>query len=112
MEESRTMVRGAGPRDTGAQREKFLVGLRRPGKGIEFVRFPECNDLFSGTGHPQTRENYLARTLGSLQRCLRWLDGQGNKVRGRHTEVNFDCSRLSQQPSPSSLGLYVGMSGA
>ena len=53
-----------------AQSEEYFVVLKRLGKEVEFVRFPECNHLFPRMGHPKMREEYLARTLGWLQRWL------------------------------------------
>ena len=53
-----------------AQSEEYFVVLKRLGKEVEFVRFPECNHLFLRTGHPKMREEYLARTLGWFQKWL------------------------------------------
>lgn len=53
-----------------AQSEEYFVVLKRLGKQVEFVRFPECNHLFLRTGHPKMREEYLARTLGWFQKWL------------------------------------------
>jgi dipeptidyl aminopeptidase/acylaminoacyl peptidase len=53
-----------------AQSEEYFVALKRLGKEVEFVRFPECNHLFPRTGHPKMREEYLARTLGWFQKWL------------------------------------------
>jgi dipeptidyl aminopeptidase/acylaminoacyl peptidase len=53
-----------------AQSEEYFVVLKRLGKEVEFVRFPECNHLFPRMGHPKMREEYLARTLGWFQRWL------------------------------------------
>ena len=53
-----------------AQSEAYFVVLKRLGKEVEFVRFPECNHIFPRTGHPKMREEYLARTLGWFQKWL------------------------------------------
>ena len=46
-----------------AQSEEYFVVLKRLGKEVEFVRFPECSHQFPRAGHPKMREEYLARTL-------------------------------------------------
>ena len=51
-----------------AQSEEYFVVLKRLGKEVEFVRFPDCSHLFPRMGHPKMREEYLARTLG-------WFEG-------------------------------------
>lgn len=53
-----------------AQSEEYFVALKRLGKEVEFVRFPDCSHLFPRMGHPKMREEYLARTLGWFQRWL------------------------------------------
>ena len=45
------------------QSEEYFVALKRLGKTVEFVRFPNSNHAFPRTGHPRMREEYLARTL-------------------------------------------------
>jgi dipeptidyl aminopeptidase/acylaminoacyl peptidase len=52
------------------QAEQYFVALKRHGKEVEFVRFPECSHLFLRVGHPKMREEYLRRTLEWLQRHL------------------------------------------
>ena len=53
-----------------AQSEAYFVVLKRLGKEVEFVRFPDCSHLFPRMGHPKMREEYLARTLGWFDRWL------------------------------------------
>ena len=45
------------------QSEQYFVALKRLGKEVEFVRFPNCSHLFRHTGHPRMREEYLTRVL-------------------------------------------------
>jgi len=52
------------------QSEQFFVALKRLGKEVEMVRFPDCSHLFLRTGHPKMREEYLARTLDWFERYL------------------------------------------
>ena len=52
------------------QSEQYFVALKRLGKVVEFVRFPDCSHLFLRTGHPRMREEYLARTLAWFDRFL------------------------------------------
>jgi dipeptidyl aminopeptidase/acylaminoacyl peptidase len=52
------------------QAEQYFVALKRHGKEVEFVRFPECSHLFLRVGHPKMREEYLGRTLAWFQRHL------------------------------------------
>jgi dipeptidyl aminopeptidase/acylaminoacyl peptidase len=52
------------------QSEQYFVALKRLGKEVEFVRFPECSHLFLRVGHPKMREEYLRRTLEWFQRYL------------------------------------------
>ena len=49
------------------QSEEYFVALKRLGKTVEFVRFPESNHSFPRTGHPRMREEYMAR-------LVRWFD--------------------------------------
>ena len=49
------------------QSEEYFVALKRLGKTVEFVRFPDCNHGFPRTGHPRMREEYMAR-------LVRWFD--------------------------------------
>jgi dipeptidyl aminopeptidase/acylaminoacyl peptidase len=53
-----------------AQSEAYFVALKRLGKEVEFVRFPDCSHLFLRTGHPKMREEYLDRTLEWFNRWL------------------------------------------
>ena len=46
-----------------AQSEEYFTALKRQGKTVEFVRFPNSNHAFPRTGHPRMREEYLARML-------------------------------------------------
>ena len=46
-----------------AQSEAYFTVLKRLGKEVEMVRFPDCSHLFPRSGHPRMREEYLARTL-------------------------------------------------
>ena len=47
-----------------AQSEEYFVALKRLGKTVKFVRFPNSNHAIPRTGHPKMREEYLARMLG------------------------------------------------
>ena len=46
-----------------AQSEEYFVALKRLGKTVEFVRFPNSNHQFPRTGHPKMREEYLSRMV-------------------------------------------------
>ena len=52
------------------QSEEYFVVLKRLGKEVEMVRFPDCTHGFTRLGHPKMREEYLARTLGWFDRFL------------------------------------------
>ena len=52
------------------QSEAYFTVLKRLGKIVEMVRFPDCSHLFLRQGHPRLREEYLARTLSWFQRYL------------------------------------------
>jgi dipeptidyl aminopeptidase/acylaminoacyl peptidase len=52
------------------QAEQLFVALKRHGKAVEFVRFPDCSHLFLRVGHPRMREEYLRRTLAWFDRHL------------------------------------------
>jgi dipeptidyl aminopeptidase/acylaminoacyl peptidase len=52
------------------QAEQYFVALKRHGKDVEFVRFPDCSHLFLRVGHPKMREEYLRRTLDWFQHYL------------------------------------------
>ena len=46
------------------QSEEYFVALKRQGKTVEFVRFPDCSHLFLRTGHPALRKEYYDRVAG------------------------------------------------
>ena len=52
------------------QSEQYFVTLKRLGKKVEFVRFPDCSHSFVRSGHPRMREEYLARLLGWMNSHL------------------------------------------
>ncbi len=52
------------------QSEEYFVALKRQGKTVEFVRFPECSHLFLRGGHPAMRREYLDRTVAWFKRWL------------------------------------------
>lgn len=52
------------------QSEQYFVTLKRLGKEVEFVRFPDSSHGFLRTGHPRLREEYLSRLLGWMDRWL------------------------------------------
>lgn len=52
------------------QSEEYFVALKRLGKTVEFVRFPECSHLFLRMVHPRMREEYLARMLAWFDRYI------------------------------------------
>ena len=45
------------------QSEQYFVALRRLGKEVEFVRFPDCAHSMMRSAHPRMREEYLTRML-------------------------------------------------
>ena len=49
------------------QSEQYFVALRRLGKEVEFVRFPNSSHTFRKSGHPKMRIEYFTRVLS-------WLD--------------------------------------
>ncbi len=53
-----------------SQSEEYFQVLKRLGKEVEFVRFPDCSHVFPRMGHPKMREEYMARTLGWFQKWL------------------------------------------
>ena len=53
-----------------SQSEEYFTALKRLGKEVEFVRFPDCSHLFLRVGHPKMREEYLARTLGWFDKWI------------------------------------------
>ena len=52
------------------QSEQYFVALKRLGKDVEFVRFPNCSHLFIRMGHPKMREEYLSRMLAWFNQRL------------------------------------------
>ena len=52
------------------QSEQYFVTLKRLGKEVEFVRFPDSSHGFVRTGHPRLRVEYLARLLGWMDRWI------------------------------------------
>ena len=52
------------------QSEEYFVVLKRLGKEVELVRFPDCSHAFPRIGHPKMRHEYLQRTLGWFERYL------------------------------------------
>ena len=53
-----------------SQSEEYFTVLKRLGKEVEFVRFPDCSHLFLRVGHPKMRAEYLSRTLGWFDKWL------------------------------------------
>jgi dipeptidyl aminopeptidase/acylaminoacyl peptidase len=53
-----------------SQSEEYFTMLKRLGKTVELVRFPDCSHLFLRSGHPRMREEYLARTLAWFNKYL------------------------------------------
>ena len=53
-----------------AQSEEYFVVLKRLGKEVELVRFPDCSHAFPRIGHPKMRHEYLERTLGWFRKYL------------------------------------------
>ncbi len=45
------------------QSEQYFVTLKRLGKEVEFVRFPDSSHGFVRSGHPRLREEYLTRLV-------------------------------------------------
>ena len=52
------------------QSEEYFVVLKRLGKEVELVRFPDCSHAFPRIGHPKMRHEYLQQTLGWFQKYL------------------------------------------
>ena len=68
------------------QSEQYFVALKRLGKEVEFVRFPDCSHMFMRFGHPKMREEYFARMLA-------WFDariGSGAAQARRAEAVSAD----------------------
>lgn len=53
------------------QSEQYFLSLKRLGKEVEFVRFPDCSHLFLRFGHPSLRQEYLQRVLGWFDKKLK-----------------------------------------
>ena len=66
------------------QGEQYFVALKRHGKEVEFVRFPDCSHLFLRVGHPKMREEYLRRMLGMVSALSPALNC-GHPATTRHT---------------------------
>jgi dipeptidyl aminopeptidase/acylaminoacyl peptidase len=54
-----------------SQSEQYFVALKRMGKEVELVRFPDCHHLFTRAGHPRMQEEYFKRTLEWFDRYLK-----------------------------------------
>ena len=52
------------------QSEQYFVSLKRLGKEVEFVRFPDGAHGFRNSGHPKMRKEYLRRVLDWFNRYL------------------------------------------
>ncbi|MFB6286023.1 MAG: prolyl oligopeptidase family serine peptidase [Candidatus Bipolaricaulia bacterium] len=52
------------------QSEQYFTALKRLGKTVEFVRFPDCSHLFLRMGHPKLRAEYFQRTLDWFERHI------------------------------------------
>ena len=52
------------------QSEQYFVTLKRLGKEVEFVRFPDSSHSLLRTGHPKLREEYMTRLLEWFDRYL------------------------------------------
>ncbi|MBM3933349.1 MAG: S9 family peptidase [SAR202 cluster bacterium] len=52
------------------QSEEYFVALKRLGKTVEFVRYPNSNHSFRKTGHPKFRIDYYQRMVGWFDRYL------------------------------------------
>ena len=52
------------------QSEQYFVSLKRLGKEVEFVRFPDGAHGFRNSGHPKMRKEYLQRVLDWFNRFL------------------------------------------
>lgn len=53
------------------QSEQYFVALKRLGKEVEFVRFPDCAHSFLRNGHPRMREEYVRRLVEWFGRYLK-----------------------------------------
>jgi dipeptidyl aminopeptidase/acylaminoacyl peptidase len=54
-----------------SQSEEYFVSLKRLGKTVEFVRFPECAHSFRSRGAPEMRREYLKRTKDWFDRFVK-----------------------------------------
>ena len=45
------------------QSEQYFTALKRLGKEVELVRFPDSSHSLNRSGHPRLREEYLKRAL-------------------------------------------------
>ena len=52
------------------QSEQYFQVMKRLGKEVEMVRFPDCSHGFLRTGHVALRQTYLERMLGWFQHWL------------------------------------------
>ena len=52
------------------QSEQYFVTLKRLGKQVELVRFPDSSHGFVRTGHPKLREEYLSRLLAWMNKHI------------------------------------------
>ena len=52
------------------QSEQYFVALKRSGKHVEFVRFPNCSHSFPRSGKLKLRQEYLRRIIGWFDRYL------------------------------------------
>jgi len=55
-----------------SQSEELFAGLKRRGKTVEFIRYPDCSHLFLRVGHPSLRQEYYDRVV---EWFARWLGG-------------------------------------
>ena len=53
-----------------SQSESYFTILKRLGKTVELVRFPNCSHLFLRYGHPTLREEYLKKTIEWFKQYL------------------------------------------
>ena len=53
------------------QSEEYFVSLKKLGKQVEFVRFPDCAHSFRSRGTPQMRREYLTRTKNWFDRFVK-----------------------------------------
>ncbi len=53
-----------------SQSEELFAGLKRRGKTVEFIRYPDCSHLFLRVGHPSLRMEYYDRVV---EWFARWL---------------------------------------